>query len=444
MRVLIVGGGGREHALAWKIAQSPLVDALYCAPGNPGISTLAECVSVPSDDLPGLLKLARARAVDLTIVGPEAPLIAGIVDLFKENGLRIFGPTREAAELEGSKVFSKGLMRQHAIPTAEAQTFIEAEAARSYVRAKGAPIVVKADGCAAGKGALVCPTLEAALDAVDRMLVRGEFGDAGRRILIEEFLTGQEASILALTDTKTIVPLETAQDHKPIFDGDHGPNTGGMGAYSPAPIVTPALSAQIDRDILTATVHAMNRERRPYRGVLYAGLMLTPGGPKVLEFNCRFGDPETQPLMVRLRSDLVPVLIATIEGRLDEVKLEWDPRPAVCVVVASGGYPGNYEQGLPITGVAEAEALSDVVVFHAATKIVDGQLVTDGGRVLGVTALGGTIAAARRRAYEAVERIHFKNAYHRRDIGAKALALEKSTQPSAVSPPQSAQIGGHS
>jgi len=424
MRVLIVGGGGREHALAWKIAQSPQVEALYCAPGNPGVSTVAECVAIDADDLAGLAAFAKANAVDLTLVGPEAPLIAGIVDLFHDEGLRIFGPTRESAELEGSKAFAKRLMSEHAIPTAAYQMFTDAAAAKSYIRTKGAPIVVKADGCAAGKGALVCPTEEAAFDAVDRMLIRGEFGEAGARIVVEECLVGQEASIIALTDTKTIYALETTQDHKPIYDGDHGPNTGGMGAYSPAPIITPDLAAQIDRDILTATAHAMNRKRRPYRGVLYAGLMITAGGPKVLEFNCRFGDPETQPLVVRLKTDLVSVLMAAIEGRLHEVALEWDPRPAVCVVMASGGYPGPYTKGLPIAGLSDAEALPDVTVFHAGTTMADGRLVTSGGRVLGVTALGATIAAARDRAYQAVERIQFENAYYRRDIAAKALALE--------------------
>jgi len=431
MRVLIVGSGGREHALAWKIAQSPEVDALYCAPGNAGMSTVAECVPVAADDLDGLLGFAKEHHVDLALIGPEVPLIAGIVDLFHDNGLRIFGPTKLAAELEGSKVFAKDLMADNAIPTAEYRTFTDPDAARAYIRSKGAPIVVKADGCAAGKGALVCPTVEAALDGVDRVMVQREFGDAGERLVVEECLVGQEASIIALTDTKTIYALETSQDHKAIFDGDHGPNTGGMGAYSPAPIVTPDLAAQVDETVLTATVHAMNRARRPYRGVLYAGLMLTPGGPKVLEFNCRFGDPETQPLMMRMKSDLVPVLMATIEGRLNEIEIEWDPRPAVCVVMASGGYPGAYEKGLLIEGMADAEALPDVAVFHAGTALADGRLVTNGGRVLGVTALGDTIADAKRNAYRAVEKIHFENAYYRRDIASKALPLERNRQDAA-------------
>ncbi|NOZ21808.1 MAG: phosphoribosylamine--glycine ligase [Planctomycetes bacterium] len=421
MKVLVIGSGGREHALVWKIAQSKAVDKLYCAPGNPGMAEHAELVQIGSDDLSKLRNFAKENKVDLTLVGPEDPLAHGIVDEFRRSGLKVFGPTAKAAELEGSKVFCKQILHKHAVPTAAFRVFDRAGRAKEYIKSVGAPIVVKADGLAKGKGVIVCATEEEACDAVDLIMKKKEFGDAGDRVLVEQCLVGEEASVLAFTDGKTIMPMESAQDHKPIFDGDKGPNTGGMGAYSPAPVVTDKLSRIVEEKILVPTVHAMNREERPYLGVLYAGLMIDENGPQVLEFNVRFGDPETQPIVMRMKSDLVPVLMATAEGRLEEAELEWHPQAAVCVVMASGGYPGSYEKGKEITGLDEANAMEDVVVFHAGTARKDGKIVTNGGRVLGVTALGDGIAAAQARAYEAVKKIHFEGAQYRTDIGAKAL-----------------------
>ena len=421
MKILVVGGGGREHTLVWKIAQSPLVTKIYCAPGNPGIAQLAECVNVKAEDIKGLCAFAQKEKIDLTVVGPEDPLVMGIVDVFTKAGLRIFGPTQKAAAIEGSKVFSKSLMRKHAIPTAEFRVLQSVRDAVSYIRTFEPPLVVKADGLAKGKGAIVCRTSQEALDAVHLIMKKKEFGDAGEKLVIEEFLIGEEVSVLALTDGKTIMPLEPAQDHKAIHDGDKGPNTGGMGAYSPVPLVTPEAAKRIDREVLVPTVHAMNREERPYQGVLYAGLMMTPGGPKVLEYNARFGDPETQAILVRMKSDLVPILLAVIEGTLDKMEIEWDPRPAVCVVMASGGYPGAYEKGKEITGLDAVKGMEDVIVFHAGTAFKDGRVVTSGGRVLGVTALGEDIGWARLHAYEAVRKIKFQGVQFRTDIGAKAL-----------------------
>jgi len=421
MRILVVGGGGREHALVWKLAQSPLVERLFCAPGNAGIAELAECVEIGATEVLPLRKFARQNRIDLTVVGPEAPLVKGIVDSFESVGLRTFGPSREAARIEGSKVFAKQLMQRHGVPTAQFRVFNAPERAKAYLEMVGAPVVVKADGLAAGKAAIVCRTLQEAFDAVDRIMVRREFGEAGDQLVVEACLEGEEASMIAFTDGRTIAVLPSCQDHKPVYDGDRGPNTGGMGAYSPAPLVTEELARQIEREVLVQTVHAMNREEKPYRGVLYAGIMVTEDGPQVLEFNCRFGDPETQPLLMRLRSDLVPVLLATMDGTLSEAELDWDPRPAVCVVMASGGYPGPYRKGYPIEGLQDAAKMEDVVVFHAGTALEEGQVVTAGGRVLGVTALGPTIAAARERAYEAVGKIHFEGAYCRTDIAQKAI-----------------------
>ncbi len=421
MKVLVVGSGGREHALAWKIAQSPLVDRLFCAPGNAGIAQVAECVDVDAGDILNLRKFARQNAVDLTVVGPEAPLTRGIVDAFKGADLKVFGPSQQAAKLEGSKVFAKQLMQRHGIPTAEFRVFNGADRAKAYLDMVGAPIVVKADGLAAGKAAIVCRTVEEAKEAVDRIMIRREFGDAGDQIVIEGMLEGEEASMIAFTDGRTIAVLPSSQDHKAVYDGDRGPNTGGMGAYSPAPLVTDELAAQVEREVLVQTVHAMNREDKPFHGVLYAGIMVTDDGPEVLEFNCRMGDPETQPLMMRLKSDLVPILLATIDGTLEETEPEWDERPAVCVVMASGGYPGHYEKGRPISGLEEAGRMEDVVVFHAGTRMLEGEVVTNGGRVLGVTALGDTIAEAKERAYAAVSKIHFQGAYFRTDIAQKAI-----------------------
>ena len=422
--MLVVGSGGREHALAWKIARSPRVERVLCAPGNAGIAEVAELVDVGAADLDGLARFARRERIELTVVGPEAPLVAGVVERFERDGLRVFGPSKRAAELEGSKVFAKNLMRRHGIPSADYQVFEGLEKAAAYIEEVGAPVVVKADGLAAGKGVVVCATVEEAVEATRGMLEGGEFGEAGTRVVVEECLRGEEASIIALTDGKTIAPLASSQDHKAIFDGDRGPNTGGMGAYSPAPVVTEEMMDRITREVLVPTVHAMKKEGRPYKGVLYAGVMVTPAGPKVLEFNCRMGDPETQPLLVRMASDIVPALDAVVDGRLEDAQITWDERPAVCVVMASGGYPGKYEKGLPITGLEEAGKLEDVAVFHAGTARKDGRVVTAGGRVLGVTALGATVRDAIARAYEAVDMISWDGVQFRRDIGAKAVARE--------------------
>jgi len=422
MRVLVVGGGGREHALAWKISQSPLVDRTYCAPGNAGIAEVAECVDIKADDVEGLLHFGRDNDIGLTVVGPEDPLTLGLVDVFRKEGLKAFGPSRDAAEIEGSKVFAKEVMHRHVIPTAQFRVFDKADEALAYLDVTPAPIVVKADGLAKGKGVIVCRTDEEARDAVRRIMVDGEFGDAGDRAVIEECLKGEEASIIALTDGKTIVPLLSSQDHKPVHDHDKGPNTGGMGAYAPVPLITPGVFKEIERKVLVQVVHAMHREKRRYRGVVYAGLMITPGGPMVLEFNCRFGDPETQPVFMMLKSDIVPALLATIEGKLGAVALEWETGAAVCVVMASGGYPGPYEKGKPIQGLDRLKGEKDVQVFHAGTAIKDGQVVTNGGRVLGVTARGPDLRTAQQRAYEAVGQISFEGAHYRGDIGNKGLA----------------------
>lgn len=421
MRVLVVGGGGREHSLVWKLRQSPRVSQLYAAPGNAGIAELAECVDISASEVRLLADFAAKQAIELTVVGPELPLTLGIVDEFEGRGLRIFGATRQAATLEGSKVFAKRLMRKHKIPTGFFQTFYRAEDAKRYIQDVGAPIVVKADGLAAGKGAVVCATVHDALDTVKRIMEDRVFGDAGARVVVEEFLTGEEASFLAFTDGETVVPMASAQDHKAVFDDDKGPNTGGMGAYSPAPVVTEAVHAKIMDQIMIPTVKAMAADGSPYRGVLYAGLMIKDGEPKVLEFNVRLGDPETQPLFMRMESDLLPVLEAVVDQRLHEVEIRWRPEPAVCVVMAANGYPGAHDTGKPIKGLGTVARLKDVMVFHAATARVEGKIVTNGGRVLGVTALGKDISDAIDRAYRAVEKIHWDGAHYRTDIGRKAI-----------------------
>ncbi|MFQ5863592.1 MAG: phosphoribosylamine--glycine ligase [Candidatus Brocadiales bacterium] len=421
MKVLIIGSGGREHALAWKIAQSPRVDKLYCAPGNAGIAQLADCIDIEADNIESLCNLALKERIDLTVVGPEKPLVVGIVDRFQSNGLKIFGPTRKAAALEGSKVFSKTVMRKYGIPTAEFRSFSSLDHARRYISSLSRPPVIKADGLAGGKGSIVCKTREEALDTAERIIKGKIFGGAGGKIVVEEFLEGEEVSILAFTDGSTIVPLEAAQDHKALYDGDKGPNTGGMGAYSPVPIITEELHYTIEKDILVPTIHAMNKEGRPYKGLLYVGLMLTAVGPKVLEYNVRFGDPETQPLFMRLKGDLLPMLLAVAKGRVETVDFEWDPRSAICVVMASGGYPEKYEKGEVINGLDSLSGLDDVVVFHAGTARRQGNIVTNGGRVLGVTAIGEDIRDAQGKAYDAVAKIGFKGAYYRKDIGAKAV-----------------------
>jgi len=367
MNVLVVGGGGREHALVWKIARSPLVNKLYCAPGNAGIAEQAECVPLEAEDVFGLKQFVREKSVDLTVVGPEGPLALGLADELERQGCRVFGPRREAAELESSKVFAKRLMHKHAIPTGAFRIFEHAHDAHAYLDTVGAPIVVKADGLAKGKGVMVCRTPEEAHQAVQRIMEERIFGRAGDRVVIEECLSGEEASILAVTDGRTILMLEPAQDHKPVFDGDRGPNTGGMGAYSPVPCITPALREEVERKIFVPAVHGMRREGRRYQGVLYAGLMITSSGPQVLEFNVRWGDPEAQPLLMRMRSDVLKVMLDAAEGRLDGEVVEWDPRAAVCVVMASAGYPGPYQKGKPIEGLDQVARLRDVMVFHAGT-----------------------------------------------------------------------------
>lgn len=421
MRILVVGSGGREHALVWKLAQSPRVSRLYAAPGNAGIAEQAERVPVPVTDLAGLAAFAEKEKVDLTVVGPEVPLTLGLVDEFERRGLRAFGASRAAAEIEGSKAFAKALMVKYGIPTAAYREFREPDAAIAYVREQGAPIVVKADGLAAGKGALVCRTVAEAEAAVRLIMEERAFGAAGDRVVVEECLEGEEASFLAFTDGQTVLPLASAQDHKPIYDQDEGPNTGGMGAYSPAPVVSAALHRQIMDRVMLPTVRAMAAEGRPYRGVLYAGLMIRDGEAKVLEFNARFGDPEAQPLLLRMDNDLVPVLEAVLEGRLHQVPLQWKEDAAVCVVMASGGYPGTYQKGKVIQGLEEAAKVEGVVIFHAGTARRGAHLVTDGGRVLGVTGRGRDVREAIARTYDAVRRITWEGVHFRTDIGAKVL-----------------------
>lgn len=421
MKVLVVGSGGREHALCWKIRQSPLVQRLFCAPGNPGTAALADPVDVAADDVAGLVRFAKAERIDLTVVGPEGPLCAGVVDAFQQQKLRCFGPDKLAAELEGSKSFARELCRRHRIPGPNFWTFEHPAPARAFLdNREDGPIVVKASGLAAGKGVAVCKNNTEAKAAAAECLEKRRFGEAGGTVVFEEFLTGREVSLITLTDGETIVPLEPAEDHKAVFDGDKGPNTGGMGVVTPVPLM-PRMAAQIESQIVFPTVHALNREGRRYRGFLYAGLMLTTQGPRVLEYNCRLGDPETQPLLLRLRSDLVPLLLATADGKLAEQDAPvWDPRVAVCVVACSGGYPGEFKKGLPIFGLDRVVCGDDLQVFHAGTTKKGGDLVTAGGRVLAVTALGADVTAARARAYEALARIEFEGMHYRRDIGQRA------------------------
>lgn len=421
MKVLVVGGGGREHALVWKIAQSPLVEKVYCAPGNPGIGTIAENVPLAVDDLPGLLAFAREREIGLTVVGPELPLSLGIVDLFEEHGLLIFGARRNAAIIEASKAFSKDLMKKYGVPTAAYDVFTEVAPAVAFIDKVGVPIVIKADGLAAGKGVIIAQNRDEAVATVTDMLSGNSFGSAGSRVVIEEFLVGEEASFLAFTDGKTIIPLASAQDHKAIFDGDKGPNTGGMGAYSPAPVVTPTIHDFAMAEVMKRTVDGMAAEGRPYRGVLYAGLMINGNDVKVLEFNARFGDPECQPLLMRMKSDIVPVLLGVARGDLSGVAVEWQDKAAVCVVMAAGGYPGDYRKGDVILGLEEAAVIDDLYVFHAGTAEKNGAVITSGGRVLGVTGLGATVKEAIDRAYEGVGKISWDGVQFRNDIGAKAL-----------------------
>jgi phosphoribosylamine--glycine ligase len=424
MKVLVIGGGGREHALAWKVRQSPRVDKVYCAPGNAGTAKVATNVDISPDDITGLVRFAQTEKIDLTVVGPELPLTLGIVDEFARHRLPIFGPARSGARLEGSKVFTKELLRKYQIPTGFFGSFSDADDALRYIAEVGPPIVVKADGLASGKGVFICQTQKEAEQAVDEIMRTRIFGDAGEHVVIEEFLEGEEVSFIALTDGKTVRPLASSQDHKRALDGDRGPNTGGMGAYSPAPVVTDALHDRLMKEIMEPTVDALRLEGIDFRGVLYAGVMVTQYGPKVLEYNVRFGDPECQPLMLRLRSDLVDLMEACVERRLAAQPIEWDGRAAACVVLAAGGYPGHYDKGKPISGLDRLDTWRDGVVFHGGTALAGGEVVTSGGRVLGVTALGHTIRDAIDEAYRGVAQIHWDGMQYRRDIGFRALGRE--------------------
>ncbi len=426
MKILVIGGGGREHALAWKAARSPLVDRVYVAPGNGGTAFEPGIENVPidADDIDSLVRFAATETVGLTIVGPEAPLVAGVVDAFATAGLPCFGPGRAAAQLEGSKAFAKAFLARHRIPTAAYGAFTEIEPALAYLERVGAPIVVKADGLAAGKGVILAQDLDTARSAVRDMLGEGRFGVAGARVIIEELLTGEEASFIVMADGSHVLAMASSQDHKARDDGDRGPNTGGMGAYSPAPVVTPEIHARVMEQVILPTIEGLAAEDMPYTGFLYAGLMIAPDGtPKVLEYNCRFGDPETQPILMRLESDLVELCLAALDGRLDQVSAQWDPRVALGVVMAAGGYPDAYAKGQPITGLAGLDA-PDLKVFHAGTRADGDATLTAGGRVLCVTALGETVRAAQARAYSAVHRIRWKDAYYRTDIGHRAIARE--------------------
>ncbi len=437
MRILVIGSGGREHALVWKIAQSKLAGKIFCAPGNAGISRQAECIDIKTEDILKLLEFVRKEKIDLTIVGPEAPLALGVVDEFTKYKLRIFGPDRKAAKLEASKVFAKELMAKYAVPTADFKIFDNLDEAKKYIEKRGAPCVIKADGLAQGKGVIIAKTIDEAIQAVTLILGNKIFGDAGNKVIIEDCLEGQEASILVFTDSKKIIPLASSQDHKRIFDNDEGPNTGGMGAYSPAPAVNNGLFKEILEKIVYCTIDGLVKEGITYKGVLYAGIMLTKDGPKTLEFNVRFGDPETQAILPRLKSDLLEIMLATGEEKLSKFakagELSWDNRACVCVVCASAGYPGSYEKGKVITGLEEAQDMQDVVVFHAGTQELtnsraqaqEPKIVTNGGRVLGVTGLGNTIKEAIEKTYQAVEKIHFEGMHYRRDIGKKAIKIKK-------------------
>lgn len=421
MKVLVVGSGGREHALVRKISQSPRVSGIYCAPGNAGIADLARCVPISSDNIPELRTFVTSESIDLTLVGPEAPLAKGIANEFRKHKLKIFGPSSGAAQIETSKTFAKGLMMRHGIPTAASKSFEKVEPALKYLDRHPVPLVVKVDGLAQGKGVIVATTREQAREAVQDMLERLTFGDAGRRIVIEEFLDGEEMTLMAFTDGKTVVPMLPAQDHKRVGDGDTGPNTGGMGAYAPAPLGTPALCDNVTRTILSPIVNTLSQLGRPFQGVLYAGLMVVRGEPYVLEFNARFGDPEAQVVLPLLKTDLIDICEAVAEHRLDQVRVDWHQQAAVCVVMTSKGYPGSYQTGLPIHGLQDGGALSDVEIFHAGTTRVDGDVVTSGGRVLGVTAVGPGLAEARDKAYQAVRAVTFEGCHSRTDIANRAL-----------------------
>lgn len=427
MNILVIGSGGREHALAWSIASSPLTDRLWCAPGNAGIADVAECVPIGAEDIDAIVTFAKENSVDLVVIGPEAPLVEGLADRLKAEGIKAFGPSAAASMLEGSKGFMKDMLAKYGIPTAAYRRFTDADAARAYVREQGAPIVVKTDGLAAGKGVTVAMTVEEAIAAIDGAMVDGVFGTAGAEVVIEEFMEGEELSFFALCDGSNALPLASAQDHKAVFDGDKGPNTGGMGAYSPAPVCTPEVERRVMDEIVNPLISGMKAEGCPYQGVLFAGLMITAKGPKVIEFNVRFGDPECQVLMMRLKSDLVPALLASCDGVLDSFDLRWSDETALTVVMAAKGYPGSYRKGMVIGGLEEAGRVEGVTVFHAGTKKdADGHIVSAGGRVLNVTAIGKTVAEARQRAYEAVSRIDWPDGFCRSDIAWRALARERA------------------
>lgn len=425
MKVLVIGSGGREHALVWKLSQSPRVSKIFCAPGNAGISKIAECLDIKADDIDALLDFAKYEWIDLTVVGPEAPLTSGIVDAFVKEDRRIFGPQRLGSQIEGSKVFAKEFMLKYGIPTAEHKTFTSYLHAEEYVRLKGAPIVIKADGLAAGKGVFVAKTVDEAINALRFVMKEKVFGDAGNKVVVEQCLQGEEASFMVLTDGKVVVPLATSQDHKTIFDNDEGPNTGGMGAYSPAPVISKKLKAEIMKSIINPLMKGLIKERINYRGIIYVGLMISNGKPYVLEFNCRFGDPEAQPVLMRFEGDLFDTLKAVTEGRLREAKISWKEEASVCVVLASKGYPGSYEKGKIIKGLDTFKDKKDIVIFHAGTALRNGDIVTSGGRVLGVTALGKDIKTAKEKAYKAIEKIHFEGMHYRKDIGDKAIGLRR-------------------
>jgi phosphoribosylamine--glycine ligase len=424
MKVLVIGGGGREHALVWKLGQSRHVDKIYCCPGNAGISDIAECIDIDPDDFKALVNFVRYEWIDMTIVGPEAPLSRGIVDVFEKEGRKIIGPSRAAAQLEASKVFSKEFMRRHGIPSADYRIFSSYNQAEDHIRLKGAPVVIKADGLAAGKGVIVAETVDEAMHGI-RLIMRDKaFGEAGNRIVIEECLKGEEASYMVFTDGATILPMVSSQDHKRIFDNDKGPNTGGMGAYSPAPVITPELEKEILRKVMKPTIMGMKKDGITYKGILYAGIMMVNGKPYVLEFNCRFGDPETQPVLMRMDSDLMQVAFGITDEKLGDVDLRWKKDASVCVVLSSKGYPGSYEKGKVIEGLDSFRKNETVKVFHAGTAFHDKSIVTSGGRVLGVTAVGSNLREARQRTYEAVEKIHFEGMHYRKDIADRALKRE--------------------
>ncbi|HHY13163.1 MAG TPA: phosphoribosylamine--glycine ligase [Thermoanaerobacterales bacterium] len=417
MKIMVVGGGGREHTLIWKIAQSPLVKKIYCAPGNAGISEVGECVDIDVKNIERLAEFAKDKNIDLTVVGPEIPLVAGIVNVFEKNGLKIFGPSKDAAQLEGSKIFAKNLMTKYGIPTAKYKVFDNPEKAQDFIKEIGPPVVIKADGLAAGKGVIISNTQQEAESAIKKIMEDKEFGDAGDKIIVEECLEGRELSILAFTDGKTVIPMISSQDHKRVYDNDKGPNTGGMGAFAPSPFYTSELAQMVEEEVLKKTVNAMKMEGITYKGILYAGLMLTSEGVKVLEYNCRFGDPETQAVLPLLDTDLIEIMEAVVEDRLDEMTIKWKNKSAVCIVMSSKGYPAEYEAGLEIKGLEDVKGLNEIFIFHAGTTFENGKITTSGGRVLGITALGDKIETAAKEAYKGVKSIYFEGAHYRKDIG---------------------------